>query len=105
MLPSAVSELGVEAFAGGAFRFALLPEPAVSIGSRAFADCTKLQYIYIYDKVTDIAADAFGDKEKLTIFGVGLPNGEKSVAQSYAEEHGFTFIPISFRSQFSVIDH
>ena len=105
VLPSAVTAIGVEAFTGGAFRFASLPENAVSIGSRAFADCPNLRYIYIYDNVTDIAMDAFSDEEPLTIFGVGLPNGEKSAAQVYAEAHGFTFIPVVFRTQFSVIDH
>ncbi len=97
ILPNMIQEIGEEAFAGGAFRFAELPKHAVMIGSRAFADCPGLKYIYIYDEVTDIAADAFGDKEKLTIFGVGPYQGVKSAAQVFAEEHGFTFIPISYR--------
>lgn len=97
VLPSAITEIGDEAFTGGAFRFVELPKHAMSIGPRAFADCPKLRYIYICDEVTDIAADAFGDKEMLTIFGVGLPDGKKSAAQVYAEAHGFTFIPVVFR--------
>lgn len=97
VLPSSVEEIGEESFAGGAFRFVEMPKHAVSIGSRALADCPSLDYIYIYDEVTDIAADTFGNKEKLTIFGVGPYQGVKSAAQVFAEEHGFTFIPLSYR--------
>ena len=102
VLPASIAEIGEEAFACGAFRFAELPKHAVAIGPRAFADCPKLRYIYIYDEVTDIAADAFGDKESLTVFGVGPYRGVKSVAQSYAEARGFTFIPLSYRVQLIV---
>lgn len=102
VLPAAITEIGEEAFAGGTFRFAELPKRAVTIGPRAFADCQNLHYIYIYDEVTEISADAFGDKESLTIFGVGPYRGEKSIAQKYAEARGFTFIPLSSRVQIIV---
>ena len=86
-LPAALTEIGEEAFAGGAFRFALLPEGAASIGARAFAGCPALNYVYIPGSVTAIADDAFDTASGLTIFGKS-----GSAAETYAKAHGFAFI-------------
>ena len=97
ILPATITEIGEEAFAGGAFRFVQLPKHAVSIGPRAFADCPNLVCIFIHDKVTQIADDAFGNAENITIFGGAPYQGMKTVAETYAEAHDFTFIPVYWR--------
>ena len=93
ILPSALTEIGAEAFTGGMFSYAKLPEDVESIGARAFADCTKLAFIYI-PAGTEIDADAFGDKESLTILGAA-----DSPAAQYAQDHGFAFIAVSTASE------
>jgi hypothetical protein len=64
-LPAALTAIGSEAFAGGAF-----------------------DSVYIPDSVTSIAEDAFGDRTSLTI--IGVPG---SAAEDFARAHGFDFDP------------
>ena len=90
VLPAALTEIGEEAFAGGAFSFVKLPEGTQVIGSRAFADCPSLACIYIPATVRSIDASAFGDASKLTVYGKA-----ESTAESFAKAHGFTFIAVS----------
>ena len=90
ILPASLTSIGRAAFMGGAFTFVKLPENAVSIGARAFADCPNLAYIYIPADTTDISADAFYGVTGLTI--IGAPN---STAGNYAQDHGFHFIPMA----------
>ena len=87
VLPSALKTIEAEAFAGGAFQYAYLPEGTASIGSKAFADCPNLDYIYIPESCLSIAKDAFDRVTGLTIFG---PDG--SYAEFYAGKYGFSFI-------------
>jgi Leucine-rich repeat (LRR) protein len=87
VLPAAMKTLEEEALAGCAFRAVRIPEGAVKIGSRAFAGSPNLEYVYIPESVTEIAADAFdGVPACLTIIGAA-----GSAAESYAAEHGFVF--------------
>ena len=86
ILPSSLTAIEDEAFRGGAFSYVVLPEGAESIGSRAFADCPKLAYIYIPASVASIDENAFDGVEDLTIFGA--PDSD---ASEYASLHGFTF--------------
>ena len=81
-----LTAIEAEAFSGGAFSYVVLPDGAESIGSRAFADCPKLAYIYIPASVKSIDANAFDGAEGLTIFGA-----PESAASEYAGQHGFTF--------------
>ncbi len=97
ILPAAITEIDAEAFVSNGFRFAELPKHTVSIGERAFAECPNLKYIYIDDDITDIADNAFENVKGLTIFGVALSGGRKSVAETFAEEHGFTFVPVLYQ--------
>lgn len=97
ILPDAVTAIGEESFAGGAFRFPKLPEKEVFIGSRAFADCPNLKCIYIHDKITDISDDAFGNAKNIVILGGAPLQGEKTAAEIYAEKHGFRFVPVYWR--------
>ena len=86
VLPAGLTTIGEEAFAGGAFTYAVLPEQAVSIGRHAFADCPNLVCIYIPEATTDIHQEAFGNMESLIVIGkIG------SEAQTYAAAHSFGF--------------
>lgn len=87
VLPAALTELEEEAFAEGAFSFVKLPDQTETIGSRAFADCPNLAFIYIPAGVQFIDPSAFGDIGALTVYGK-----TGSAAESFAEAHGYTFI-------------
>ena len=87
VLSSALKTIEAEAFAGGAFQYAYLPEGTASIGGKAFADCPNLIYIYIPESCTSISKDAFSGVTGLTIFGQ-----DGSYAEFYAGKNGFTFV-------------
>ena len=88
VLPAAMKTLEEEALAGCAFRAVRIPDGAVEIGPRAFADSPRLAYVYIPASVTTIAADAFdGVPEGLTIIG-----SAGSTAENVAVACGFVFI-------------
>ena len=87
ILPTSLTTIGEEAFAGGAFRYVKLSTKAKTIGKRAFADCPNLTDIYIPKSVTSIADDAFeGISGDLTIHGAS-----GSTAQIYASDHRYMF--------------
>ena len=88
ILPASLATVDDEAFSGGAFVYVKLPENAVSVGWHAFADCPNLTYIYIPALTTQIDEQAFGNTTDLTI--IGVPG---TYASTYADEHGFTFVP------------
>jgi len=92
VLPSALTEIGEEAFSGGAFTFAVLPENAVAIGPAAFADCSGLLFIYIPASVVDIDPTAFGDLKDVTILGTS--SATPSTAETFASSHGYAFVLI-----------
>ena len=58
-LPDSLTAIEAEAFAGTDSQAVFVPEGCVSIGERAFADCSQLYYIHIPAGVTDIADNAF----------------------------------------------
>ena len=86
ILPSALTVIEDEAFAGGAFKYVMLPEGVKTIGWHAFVDCPNLLYIYIPESIESIDAHAFDGADRLTI--IGIPG---SSAESYAQLHGFAF--------------
>lgn len=90
VLPSMLTTIGEEAFANCAFRFVALPENTVTIEKNAFANCPNLTYIYIPKATTNIDPDAFSGISNLTILSIHL-----STAKTYAQQHGYTFIPIA----------
>ena len=87
ILPSALTEIGEEAFTGGAFVYVKLPEQTVPIAWHAFADCPNLTYIYIPATTTQIDEQAFGNMNNLTMIGK-----TGTTAEAYARENGYTFI-------------
>ena len=86
ILPAGLRSIEEEAFAGSAFRYAVLAENTVSIGSRAFANCPNLIRISIPASTTEIAADAFTGDSGLTVFGKA-----GSYAETWAKNHGVAF--------------
>ena len=58
-LPGSLSSVDEEAFSGVSARGIEIPSGCVSIGSRAFAVCPNLRYVFIPRSVTYIAEDAF----------------------------------------------
>lgn len=88
ILPSSLTTIEAEAFSGGAFTHVKLPEGVTAIGTRAFADCPNLRYIYIPEATTGIARDAFSGVSGLTILGTS-----GSYAEFFAQRYGYTFTP------------
>ena len=86
VLPQAMKIIEEEAFMNTSFYYVVLPEGATTIASKAFANCTDLKYIYIPESTKNIASDAFQNVIALTIYGKS-----GSYAQTYAEQHGYTF--------------
>ena len=82
VLPEALTVIEEEAFEGVAAITVVIPDGAVSIGSRAFADCPSLKYVEIPASVTGIADDAFAGSSVIFICGFD------SFAYQYAQEHG-----------------
>ena len=90
LLPGSLTAIGEEAFSGGAFSFAKLPEATASIGPRAFAGCPKLICVYIPQATTSIDEHAFEGITELTVFGAA-----SSKAETFARQHGFVFSEVS----------
>ena len=90
VLPAALTEIGSEAFAGGAFSYVLIPETVTRIDSRAFAACPKLRYAAFMGADTVIDPGAFDGVSGLKIIA---PSGSK--AEAYADTYGFPFVPVS----------
>ncbi len=90
VLPMYLITIDDEAFSGGAFSYAKLSEQTTSIGWHAFADCPNLAYVYVPAKTTHIDSQAFGEIQDLTILGKA-----NTVAQTYAQDHNFTFVVVS----------
>ncbi len=88
ILPSGLKTIEQEAFEGAAFTYAVISNQVSTIGSRAFADCTRLSHIYIPESTVSIATDAFFGVNNLIIHGV-----DGSYAEFFATKYGFEFIP------------
>lgn len=58
-LPLSLQEIEEEAFASIPISYLLIPENCTTLGSRSFADCTKLHVVVIPASVNYIAEDAF----------------------------------------------
>ena len=88
MIPTSVTRIEDEAFAGGGFTFVKLSDQTVSVGKRAFANCRNLRYVYIPAAITSIDSSAFDSEAELTILGEA-----GSAAEKIAWELWLDFIP------------
>lgn len=88
VLPAGLTQIGEEAFSGGAFTCVVVPANVGEISSRAFADCPQLRMIEIKNPNAVIARTAFSGVSGLTIIA---PPG--STAETFARARGFGFLP------------
>ena len=58
-LPENLTVIEEEAFTGSLCQAVILPDGCTTIGSRAFASCMELLYVFVPESVTSIASDAF----------------------------------------------
>ena len=67
-LPESLSIIEEEAFSGITAQFIFVPSSCVEIHSRAFANCSNLQRIYLSGATESIALDAFEGCTKVTVY-------------------------------------
>lgn len=98
-IPASVKSIGEEAFFGSSQMSAVtLRSGLSSIGAKAFYD-NNFKFVIIPASVTSIGEKAFGyisDSE--TIDGFTIYGYRGTAAETYANENGFTFIPLDSES-------
>lgn len=88
ILPASLTRAEAEAFAGGAFRYVVVPAGTEEIGPYSFAGCPNLRYIELQNPAVRIDSTAFSGVSGLTLVGAS-----GSTAETFASAHGFTFLP------------
>ena len=87
ILPRNINTIEESAFEGLPMTIVEIPNGCESIKKWAFRNCTSLTQIRIPASVTFIDATAFDGCENVFVYGAA-----RSTAETYAREHGFTFI-------------
>lgn len=87
-LPASLTAIDDEAFMGDTFDSMYISSNCTTIGQRAFANCSNLEYLYIPASVTYIQANAFSNCRKIILIGP-----KNSYAEQLAKEIGVLFIP------------
>ena len=98
-IPSSVKSIGEEAFFGS-YQMATvtLRSGLSSIGAKAFYD-NNFKFVIIPASVTSIGEKAFGYiSDSKTIDGFTIYGYRGTAAETYANENGFTFIPLDSES-------
>lgn len=98
-IPSSVKSIGEEAFFGS-YQMATvtLHSGLSSIGAKAFYD-NNFKFVIIPASVTSIGEKAFGYiSDSKTIDGFTIYGYRGTAAETYANENGFTFIPLDSES-------
>ena len=86
-LPADLREIEEEAFEGAiGFGEVLIPDGTEKIGSRAFADCSRLVFVSIPDSVTEISDDAFDGSSNTVILC-----SADSEAEAFAKRNGIPY--------------
>lgn len=86
--PKSLTQIKASAFENSAAEAVVLGDAVLKIGSRAFAGCVSLVYIYIPDTVKSIADDAFDGINPIIYCSAG------SAAAAYADNNGFNWADI-----------
>ncbi len=86
-MPDNLSKVGEQAFAGALADSIILNDGCTSIGPKAFADCSRLQFIFIPESVTSIAADAFEGSGQVVIY-----SPDCTFAAAYAAFYGIPWV-------------
>ena len=86
LLPAGTAEIRESAFENTDARVVWIPDGCLTIGDRAFADCTELMRIRIPESVTEIAGTAFDGCDGFIIYCTA-----GSEAQQYATVWGYQF--------------
>ena len=89
VLPPSLEVIEEEAFEGLSMTVVKCPDSLTEIRSRAFADCTDLDQIFIPENVGTIADTAFAGCGSITIFGI-----EGSEAEAFAARKGYSFAAV-----------
>ena len=86
-LPADLQEIEDEAFEGSiAFGEVIIPDGTGKIGSRAFADCSRLVFVSIPDSVSEISDDAFDGSSNTVILC-----SADSEAEAFAKRNGIPY--------------
>lgn len=98
-IPASVKSIGEEAFFGNSQMSAVtLRSGLSSIGAKAFYD-NNFKFVIIPASVTSIGEKAFGFiSDSKTIDGFTIYGYRGTAAETYANENGFTFIPLDSES-------
>ncbi len=93
IIPGSTAAIEQEAFSGIAATYIVIPESVTEISSKAFANCTQLRYICIWNTNCTIADNAFDNCNSDLIFITkndfeGIP----SKVHLYTDQHGFRFV-------------
>lgn len=86
-LPAKLASIEAEAFAGADVQGVEIPDGCTSIGSRAFADCDDLEFVYMPDSVKQISDSAFAGSDK-----VCLVCASENAAAAYARANGIAYL-------------
>ena len=87
-LPENLKEIEESAFEGSiAFGEAILPDGVETIGTRAFAECSRLVAVYMPDSVAHIAADSFADSQNVVLICES-----NNTAAAFARANGIPYI-------------
>lgn len=85
-LPSSLQIIEEEAFRGISAESVFIQDGLTEIRSESFADANSLIEIYLPESIVNIAENAFGTNNKLTIWGA-----RNSAAEDWAQKHGIPF--------------
>lgn len=89
MMPSELTQIDDEAFAGIPVTYLKLPESLQTIGSMAFTECPNLAQVFIPATVNTIASDAFEGS-----FFVSIVGYQNTAAEAFATNQGIPFIAL-----------
>jgi len=90
VLPEGLTFIDEYAFCGSSLTYVNLPSSLTTLNNYVFFSCLSLAYLRIPHTMTSISSSTFSNYKDLLVI-VGCAN---SVAQTFAEENGFTFATI-----------